>query len=231
MMKAVLFDFGGTIDTNGIHWSEKFWEVYQRHSIPVSKQDYEKAYVFAENNMAGQIKPDYSFKFTLTTQIKLQIEYLNKMELLDSGSLDIVVHELARSCYDDVRGTIKDAKKYLDRLSQNYLLGVISNFYGNLESVLKEFSIAGYFNSIVDSEIAGLKKPNPEIFLFSLKELNAEPDEAWMVGDSYDRDIQPAKIAGIKTVWLDGKSWQRPAITTDADFIINSLCELNNIIN
>lgn len=231
MMKAVLFDFGGTIDTNGIHWSEKFWDIYRRHSIPVSKQDYEKAYVFAENNMKGQIKPYYSFKYTLTTQLRLQIEYLEKMDLIHSDSLEIIVHELARSCYEDVGSTIKDAKRYLDRLSKNYLLGVISNFYGNLETVLKEFSIAGYFSSIVDSEVAGLKKPNPDIFLYSLKELNAEPFEAWMVGDSYDRDIQPAKTAGIKTVWLDGRSWQRPVSIEDADFRITSLSELNNIIN
>lgn len=230
MMKAVLFDFGGTIDTNGIHWSEKFWDIYKRHSIPVSKSDYEKAYLFAENNMTGQIKPDYSFKTTLRTQLKLQIEYLEKMSLLNSNNNEILVYELTRSCYKDVTDTIGYAKNYIKALSQSFTLGVVSNFYGNLETVLKEFSIDKYFSSIVDSEIAGLKKPNPQIFIHSLMELDAAPGETWMVGDSYDRDIQPAKTTGIKTVWLDGRSWRKPVLTTDADFIITSLCELNNII-
>ncbi|MBI3765652.1 MAG: hypothetical protein HY277_04010, partial [Ignavibacteriales bacterium] len=37
-MKAVLFDFGGTIDTDGVHWSEKFWEYYQQFGVGVEKK-------------------------------------------------------------------------------------------------------------------------------------------------------------------------------------------------
>ena len=230
-MKAVLFDFGGTIDTNGIHWSEKFWDVYQKHFVPVSKPDYEKAYVFAENNITRQIKPGFDFKQTLEKQIQFQIEYLVKMNLLADIDPNALVGELTDLCYYDVTNTINETRKYLDELYESYPLGIISNFYGNLDTVLKEFSIDKYFTSIVDSEIIGIKKPDPKIFIYSLAEMNISPGDAWMIGDSYDRDIQPAKKAGIKTIWLDGRSWRRPAVTTDADFIIASLSELNKIIN
>ena len=36
-MKAILFDFGGTIDTNGVHWSEMFWGYYQRRRLRVRR--------------------------------------------------------------------------------------------------------------------------------------------------------------------------------------------------
>jgi haloacid dehalogenase superfamily, subfamily IA, variant 1 with third motif having Dx(3-4)D or Dx(3-4)E len=230
-MKAVLFDFGGTIDTNGIHWSEKFWDVYQMHSVPVSKQDYEKAYIFAENNITGQIKQGFGFKDTLEMQIKLQIEYLQKMKILNGNLSKNIIEELTNSCYYSVTETISNIKNYIETLSNGYTLGVVSNFYGNLETVLKEFSLYKYFSSIVDSEIVGLKKPDPQIYIHSLTELKSSPCETWMVGDSYERDIQPAKKAGCKTIWLDVKSWKRPTDTRDADFIIKSLTELINIIN
>ena len=44
----MLFDFGGTIDSDGVHWSEKYWELYVRHKIDVPKQAYEKSFVESE---------------------------------------------------------------------------------------------------------------------------------------------------------------------------------------
>ena len=35
-MKAILFDFGGTIDTDGVHWSEKYWDLYEQFSVGVA---------------------------------------------------------------------------------------------------------------------------------------------------------------------------------------------------
>ena len=50
-MKAILFDFGGTIDTDGVHWSEKFWEYYERFKLPVEKKDFERAFKFSEDEL------------------------------------------------------------------------------------------------------------------------------------------------------------------------------------
>ena len=47
-MKATLFDFGGTIDTDGVHWSEKYWELYKRFKIETSKTDFERSFVESE---------------------------------------------------------------------------------------------------------------------------------------------------------------------------------------
>jgi FMN phosphatase YigB (HAD superfamily) len=231
MMKAVLFDFGGTIDTDGIHWSEQFWDVYQQYGLPVSKQEYEKAYVFAENNMTGKIKPVDDFKTTLETQVRLQIEYLTKLGIMNGNNSYKTIKDLTGICYYTVDENIAKKKTLLESLSSNYSLGVVSNFYGNLEAVLREFTIRKYFSSIIDSEMAGIKKPDPQIFLKALQELDTVPNKAWVVGDSYERDIHPAKKAGCKTIWLDGKSWKRPDDIHEADFIINSLDELKDLIN
>jgi len=231
MTKAVLFDFGGTIDTDGIHWSEKFWDIYQLNNVPVTKAVYEKAYVFAENNMSRKIKHDDSFKTILERQLKLQIGYLTLTEALPESERNSLASALANSCYNDVTVCINGIRDVLESLSKKYALGVVSNFYGNMLAVLKEFGLNEYFSTVADSEIIGIKKPDPGIFIHALNELDVEASSAFVVGDSYDRDIQPAKKAGCKTIWIDGKSWRRPVDTQDADFTIHSLRELNNIIN
>jgi putative hydrolase of the HAD superfamily len=228
MMEAVIFDFGGTLDTNGVHWSEKFWEIYQKFHIPVTKQDYEEGYVAAEKGMNDLVKKEDDMMKTLSNQVTLQMEYLHKFKKLDEyhHSADAIIN----SCYLDVIETIKVTDSILRRLKSNYKLGIVSNFYGNLESVLKSLFIDHYFDAIIDSKIVNLSKPDPNIFQMALYWLNTNPEKAFVVGDSYDRDIQPAKKLGCKTIWLDGKSWSRPNETSDADIIINSINKLDDAI-
>ncbi|GBF35646.1 2-haloalkanoic acid dehalogenase [Desulfocucumis palustris] len=48
----------------------------------------------------------------------------------------------------------------------------------------------------------GIKKPCREIFLRALDGLGVSPENAWMVGDTYENDLAPAMRLGIKTVWV-----------------------------
>ena len=36
-VKGIIFDYGGTIDTNGTHWAEVIWEQYLRAEVNVDK--------------------------------------------------------------------------------------------------------------------------------------------------------------------------------------------------
>ena len=227
-METVLFDFGGTLDTNGVHWSEKFWEIYQKFHIPVTKKDYEEAYLAAEKRMNELVKKEDDMITTLSNQVNLQLEYLHKYKRLDE-----YLHPadaIKNSCYLDVIETMKAADNILRQLKGNYKLGIVSNYYGNLDSVLKSLSIDKYFDTIIDSKIVNVSKPDPNIFQLALYWLNTTPEDAFVVGDSYDRDIIPAKKLGCKTIWLNGKSWNKPAETKDADIIINSINNLADII-
>ena len=44
-IKGVIFDYGGTIDTNSVHWAEVLWRAYEQMQILVDKQDFRDAYV------------------------------------------------------------------------------------------------------------------------------------------------------------------------------------------
>lgn len=47
-IQGVIFDYGGTIDTNSRHWAEVLWAKYVEHQIPVDKESFREAYVFGE---------------------------------------------------------------------------------------------------------------------------------------------------------------------------------------
>ncbi len=223
-MKAILFDFGGTIDTDGVHWSEKFSELYARFAPDVPNVDVERAFVESEKMLlADPGVAQLTFEATLARQWRIQFELL---KMPASGSL---FEEMSRTCYDDVRRTIARAKETLDLLAPRYRLGVVSNFTGNLEIVCREFGLEKLFSVAIDSTVVGIRKPDPAIFALALERLRLPAAMATVVGDSYDRDIVPGKKLGCSTVWLRGKSWNTPPSTTAADRTIQKFSEIQEI--
>lgn len=229
-MKTILFDFGGTLDTDGIHWSEKYWDVYDLFNVPVAKKQYEESYVFSENNMINKVKIGDSFFATIKYQVVMQIEYLLDKKYLGDSLKDDLTNKIYNQCINDVLENIEVVKRILLNLRTDYLLGVVSNFYGNLDFVLRDLKLRNLFDILIDSTLVGVKKPDPRIFQIALDRIGSYPSETIVVGDSYERDIEPAKKLGCKTIWIDGKSWTRPKDTFSADYIVSSVREVENTL-
>ncbi|OFY16499.1 MAG: hypothetical protein A2X11_12355 [Bacteroidetes bacterium GWE2_42_24] len=228
---AIIFDFGGTIDTNGVHWSEKFWDSYIYTNVPVTKTDYEEAYVSAGDKMLrGIVKPTFSFKQTIEVQIDLQLNWLVSKEIIDAESVDQYLTSILNYCYEDVIRTTSFLRPLLEKLHEHYPIALVSNFYGNIGNVLKEFQIDHCFDRVIDSAVVGIRKPDPDIFLMGVNLLGVHPSDTLVIGDSYDRDIEPASKAGCKTAWLKGRSWRMQPEGELADITINNLQELSLIL-
>lgn len=223
---AILFDFGGTLDTNGVHWSEKFWEVYQSFQIPINYKIYREAYINSEPNVQKLIDSSDNLFTTLKTQVQLQLEYLSNQGVFLPACIDSLSIEIGERCYNDVISKISDIKPTLNTLQLVVSLGLVSNFYGNVKSVCKDLGIDSYFKVIVDSAELKISKPDLQIFKTAIDLLNVSADRTVVIGDSYDRDIIPAKKLGCKTIWLEGKSWKRQENTLHADLIINSIRDI-----
>ena len=75
MIEGYIFDYGGTIDTAGCHWGIKIWHTYQQLKLPITEQQYRKAYVYAEQTLGKTpiIQPNFTFRRTLEEKIKLHI--------------------------------------------------------------------------------------------------------------------------------------------------------------
>ena len=113
------------------------------------------------------------------------------------------------------------------RLKERAPLVLVSNFYGNIAVVLREFGLDGIFQQIVESAVVGIRKPDPRIFTLGVEALGLEPGEVVVVGDSIDKDILPARQAGCQTVWYQGEGWtDEPVDETIPDRIITDLRQL-----
>ncbi|WFB56728.1 HAD family hydrolase [Paenibacillus sp. BR1-192] len=87
-------------------------------------------------------------------------------------------------------------------------LGIITNGTVQVqEGKIHQLGIREYFDSIVISEEAGVKKPDPAIFTRALSRLHAMPSETWYVGDHPHNDVIGAAQCGIKAIWYtrDGR--------------------------
>lgn len=229
-IKGILFDFGGTLDTHGVHWSEQFWDAWQAAGIPVTKPEYEKAYVAAGDNMLdGKIKPTDTFKDTIGMQIRLQIEFLLSLGRIQPDVVDSWTTAILQACYNEVLTKMQLTAEILKKLSVNYPLVLVSNYYGNMETVLREFGIRDYFKDVVDSAVVGVRKPDPFIFTIGVERLGLKASQVAVVGDSFERDIVPAKKIGCTTIWLKGRSWREEYGGPEADLIIKNLDTLKEI--
>ncbi len=232
-MKALLLDFGGTIDTDGVHWNEKFSRAYRETGIVLPRNEFDAAYRRAEAQMgAGIVGSEDGLHRTLLAQVTLQFVELGKSKKVQQSDLPAqAIVRIADSCFRDVRETVQRQVPLLLEWSGCCALALVSNFYGNLEAVVQDLGVARYFRTVIDSAVVGVRKPDPRIFQIALEALGCAPDEALVVGDSYDRDIVPAKSLGCKTVWLRSGNEELPAEQDRADIVIPSLTGLTGILS
>lgn len=228
-IKGVLLDFGGTIDTNGIHWFSMFSNAYSNAHIYVDDDLLRNAYVFAERILGKQsiIKPDYTFFCTIREKIRLQSEFLLSQGSIISNDQKNKVLDI---CYNSVESNINNISiPTLKSLNELFPLVLVTNFYGNIHTVLKEFELDRYFLSVIESSVVGVRKPDPEIFLLGVDAIpGAKPEDTVMVGDSADKDIFPSASIGCKTIWLRNQSWDESS--AKSDYLITDFRELSTII-
>lgn len=84
-----------------------------------------------------------------------------------------------------------------------YSLGVVSNAEGRVEHDLNAAGYAGQFETVVDSEVVGVEKPDPRIFRLAMERMQAEPKTTLFVGDVPAVDVEGARAAGITPVLVD----------------------------
>lgn len=216
MIKGIIFDYGGTIDTNSLHWSEVLWEGYEHVGIPVSKEEFRTSYVFAERALAKHpyIKPEHNFLDLLIIKCDLETQDLvnrgiwNATETERKEQSDLVAHY----CYDYVLRILQVSRPIITQLAESYPLVLVSNFYGNINTILKDFNLE-YFREIVESAVVGIRKPDPQIFQLGVDALrriigeDTAASEIVVIGDSFSKDIVPATHCGCQTVWIKGKGW------------------------
>lgn len=276
-IKGIIFDYGGTLDTRGDHWSEVLWQGYEHFGIGVTddeevepgvsihKQAFRDAYVYGERALAVNpiVTPDFHFEDILREKLILELNFLAGKELLETGKDDSekqaklgnpgkdsdasseslflslsdseirqIAVDMARYINAKTLALLKENKLVLEHLKQNgYPMVLVSNFYGNINQVLKDAGIDGYFEDVIESAVVGVRKPNPAIFALGVCALDLPASQVLVVGDTYGKDIIPAHKLGCHTLWIKGLLWEEKKVDESIpDGIIQKLSEMEEFL-
>ena len=206
-MRGVFFDLFGTllIYTN----SRKAWEdwllVLYNNFKNCGYKETKESFAIKCNGIMSKSEPNYS---NLNLTIFEQRIYGLTKEL----GLDVKENEIRRISQEAVNAWQKyvpldpDTVPVLNTLKKTKTLALISNFdhHPHVYSILSKHKIKHFFDSIIISSEVGVKKPDPAIFSYALKQTNLKPNEVCYIGDTRD-DVTAAVKAKILPILIQRK--------------------------
>ena len=195
-IKALIFDFWGTLVENGV--SSPLFSTYKILRVPMPFSPF--VIQFEETF--------FTRKFNDQTE-----GFVSVCDTFNVRPLPIVIdkligiwnkNKLLAKPYED---TIAGSKALREK---GFKLALVSNAPMNsVEPVLEKFEMNDLFDVVHISSNTGILKQNPEIFDHLSKELGVTKDEMLMIGDSMETDIAGAEAAGVAAVLMDRRNTRK----------------------
>ena len=220
---ALLFDFGGTLDAEGVPWKDRWQRIAREEGIDVPQEEFDRAFYGATDVLEGTISKTAGLRGTVDRVAEGLASRLGREQAL--------LRRIGDRFAEDSLRQLAQSAELLARLKERYRIGIVSNFYGNLQAVCDEVGLAPSIGVAVDSTVVGCKKPDPRIFQAALDALKASAAEAVFVGDSMRRDMAGARAMGMRHVWLRPESAASApnGACCSEDAVIARLAELSRL--
>lgn len=246
MIDSVTFDLWNTL----IHTSQEdnlkyknkriegFFSVLNKTGRNVSREEIGKAY----DKSFEIYKPirDRNEDISVREQVQIILQCLEN-RLLQNPADEVLIEleeVLANAIFSDLPNLIEGSEEILSYLNEkNYRIGLICNTGRTpgrvLREVLRRRNIIQFFRVLTFSDELKIRKPNPEIFLHTLKSLNASPSTSLHIGDDLESDVLGAKRCGMQAGWISpGRDKLQPDFQsgTKPDFMLPDLVSLKNVL-
>jgi len=218
MIKAVIFDFDGTLldrDSSLKVFIRNQYKRYVNELKHVSEEQYVNRFIELDNR--GYVWKDKVYQQLLQEQ---SISSLTWEQLLE----DYIKH-FQHSCmpFPNMEHVLKELR------NRGILLGMITNGFTEFQLLnIRALGIDKYMDIILVSEQEGIKKPQAEIFLRALERLGVDPKESVYVGDHPENDVIAARNVGMNAVWKKDIFWGNSFTN---EHVIDDLKELLPLIN
>lgn len=205
MIKAVVFDADNTLyiteKNNAYEEQFSYLEKEARVKKDIIRERWEKikGELASQNKAPDKARRPYSITYAL---VGLGVEP-EKAEKLSRESLEIFWKAILRDLVFD-----KEVRKILQGLKKKYKLIIASDeFEKELKMKLNRVFIdwRKYFRFLVTPDIVGEMKPSQKYYETILSRAQLKPEEVVVVGDSWEKDLEPAKALGIKTILVNEK--------------------------
>lgn len=124
---------------------------------------------------------------------------------VSDAQIESIAHDYIQLLPENNRlfdGTIE----VLEYLGKRYKLHIITNGFADVQyKKINNSNLGGFFATITNSEMAGVKKPNPVIFEYALNAAQANKESSIMIGDCLEADVQGALDAGLDAIFFNDK--------------------------
>ena len=119
-VKGIIFDYGGTLDTGGDHWSEVIWDAWQKAGVAADKGEFREVYVYAERELARtlHILPHHNFQDLLDIKMQIELQKLAEDGHFPPAQIEDMAKKVAQICYDSAKASVGQAKRVLGALSK-----------------------------------------------------------------------------------------------------------------
>lgn len=205
------------------------YEFLAENDVSVSFEEFEKAYIEVRDGLYAAVEAELGephFNVRIAGALKrLGYDYDVSSPLV-VGATDAFCERFMTYVKID-----EHAESVLRELHGKYKLGVVSNFAipECVIRLLKRQGLEKLFDVIIVSGAVNRRKPHPEIYKKALKALDVAPEETVFVGDTIDADVQGAKAAGMKTIYIE-RRLQKEVEIACPDQTIKSLSNLAKAI-
>lgn len=198
----VFFDLDHTLWDFEKNSALTFDKIFKLNNVEVNLDDFLQQYI--------PINFKY-WKLYREERIKkeaLRFTRLNEtFQALEVQVADKIIHQLSED-YIKYLSTfnflIEDATSILEYLRSNYRLHIITNGFDEVQyKKMDKSNIIHYFETITNSELAGVKKPNPKIFNYALDLAKVNAGRSIMIGDSLEADVEGALNMGMDAIFFN----------------------------
>jgi len=198
----VFFDLDHTLWDFERNSALTFQLIFQKHNLQVDLEYFLTHYVPINFNFWKLYREEKVGKQELRYQrLKQSFDLIGmpvEDRLIDCLSEDYIQH------LSSFKNVLPGTFEILDYLKNDYRLHIITNgFSETQEKKMRNSNIREYFEVVVNSEMAGVKKPDPKIFHLALERARVRPEKALMIGDSLEADILGAQKVGLSTIHLN----------------------------
>lgn len=204
-IKHIFFDLDHTLWDFEANSDIAFEAIFKKHQVNVNIEKFLNYY--------RSINENY---WKLYREEKISKEELRYGRLKDAFSIinykatDDLINLLAVDYIEVLPNNnqlFEGAHEILNHLKPNYNLHIITNGFNEVQTKkLENSGLKGYFDKIITSEDAGVKKPNPIIFKYALEKTKALINESIMIGDNWEADIMGAKNIGFDVIFCNYNS-------------------------
>lgn len=222
----IFFDLDHTLWDFERNSALTFQKILRKNNIPVDPQKFVAHYV------PINIKYWELFRDDKISKQKMRIGRLQDTFALLDLAFDEDILEVLSDQYiqflPENNYLFDGAVELLSYLQAKYNLHIITNGFKELQNnKLSNSNLSQYFKTITNSESVGVKKPNPLIFEYAMRQANVASHKSLMVGDCIDADVKGALNCGMNAILFS----ETPQLLEDITIQqVNHLLELKKIL-